>query len=129
MKHNKMLKVALVAAAFAVAGSSSIVSAEEKKISPEMQKINSLIKGANSALDAAAKVGGEWRDARWKKSTAVKVKMKDGKTKKTSILGAAKLYAEMGDYKKAEKLIKKAVFQADMGYKQAMAQKNAGPTF
>ncbi len=126
MKHTKVLKIALMAMALSVAGATA-VSAEEK--SPKMQKFYSMLKGANSAADAAKKVGGEWRDIRWKKSKAVKVKGKNGKKKKMSILKAAEAYAKMGNFKKANKLINKAVFQADMGYKQALAQKNAGPTF
>jgi hypothetical protein len=123
-----MLKVAFMALALSVAGSTA-VSADEGKDSPEMAQFKSMLKGANGAVDAAAKVGGEWRDIRWKKSAAVKVKGKDGKEKKMSILAAAEEYAKMGDFKKANKLVNKAVFQADMGYKQALEQKNAGPHF
>jgi len=128
MKHMKMLKIAFMAMALSVAGMSAVSAEEKKKVSPEMAKFQSMLKGAHSAAKAAAKVGGEWRDIRWKKSKAVKVKIK-GKTKKMSILAAAEAYAKMGNFKKANKLINKAVFQADMGYKQALAQKNAGPTF
>ncbi len=128
MKHTKVLKIALMAMALSVAGATA-VSADSDKKSPKLQKFYSMLKGANSAADAAKKVGGEWRDIRWKKSKAVKVKGKNGKKKKMSILKAAEAYAKMGNFKKANKLINKAVFQADMGYKQALAQKNAGPTF
>jgi len=121
-----MLKVALMALAMLVAGTGPAI-ADKHKMSPEMEAFQRDLKGANAALDAAKKVGGEWRDARWKKSKAVKVKGKDGKTKKTSILGAAEAYAKMGDFKKAKKLVKKAIFQADMGYQQALEQKNAKP--
>lgn len=81
---------------------------------------------AVAALDKAKKVGGEWRDARWKKSKAVKVKA-DGKKKKMSYLAAADHYNKAGDSKKAMKYIGIVKFQGEAGYKQAMDQKNAGP--
>lgn len=127
MKYTKMLKIALMAMALSVAGATAVSAGE--KDSPQMSKFKSMLKGAHAAADAAKKVGGEWRDIRWKKSKAVKVKGKDGKTKKMSYLHAAEAYAKMGDFKKANKMVNIAVFQADMGYKQALAQKNAGPTF
>ncbi|MCP4982528.1 MAG: hypothetical protein GY935_18785 [Gammaproteobacteria bacterium] len=83
---------------------------------------------AVAALDMAKKVGGEWRDARWKKSKAVKVEV-EGKTKKMSNLAAAEAYAKMGDYEKATKYANIAKFQGVAGYQQAMNQKNAGPQF
>ena len=85
------------------------------------------LKAANAALDKAASVGGEWRDARWKKSKYVKWKNPAGKTVKGSYVGIAKLAAEAGDYGKAIELLKVAKFQGEMGYDQAMGQKNAGP--
>ena len=83
---------------------------------------------AVAALDMAKKVGGEWRDARWKKSKAVKVKV-EGKTQKMSNLAAAEAYAKMGDYEKATKYANIARFQGVAGYQQAMDQKNAEPQF
>ncbi|MCP4877937.1 MAG: hypothetical protein GY896_20980 [Gammaproteobacteria bacterium] len=83
---------------------------------------------AVAALDMAKKVGGEWRDARWKKSKAVKVEV-EGKTKKMSNLAAAEAYAKMGDYEKATQYADIAKFQGVAGYQQAMDQKNAGPQF
>ncbi|MBT8449123.1 MAG: LysM domain-containing protein [Gammaproteobacteria bacterium] len=85
------------------------------------------LKSANAALDKAASVGGEWRDSRWKKSKYVKWKNPAGKTVKGSYVGIAKMAAEAGDYKKAVKLLKVAKKQGDLGYAQAMQQKNAGP--
>jgi len=87
------------------------------------------LKAANAALDKAASVGGEWRDSRWKKSKFVKWKNPQGKTVKGSYVGIAKMAAEAGDYGKAIKLLKVAKFQGEMGYQQAMAQKDAGPLF
>lgn len=69
-----------------------------------------------AAVKKAASVGGEWRDIRWKKS-------------KKKYLPSAVKAAEAGDYAKALKLLEIAKFQAEAGYKQAMAQKNAGPRF
>ena len=83
---------------------------------------------AVAALDMAKKVGGEWRDARWKKSKAVKVKVGE-ETKKMSYLAAAEAYAKMGDYEKAIKHADIARFQGVAGYQQAMDQKNAAPQF
>jgi hypothetical protein len=83
---------------------------------------------AVAALDMAKKVGGEWRDARWKKSTAVKVKV-EGKTKKMSHLAAAEAYAKMGDYENAIKHADIAKFQGVAGYQQAKGQMNAKPQF
>ena len=81
---------------------------------------------AVAALDMAKKVGGEWRDARWKKSKAVKVKV-EGKTKKMSHLAAAEAYAKMGNYEMAVKHADIAKFQGIAGHQQAMGQTNAGP--
>ncbi len=58
----------------------------------------------------AASVGGEWRDI--------------GK-----FLKQAEAAAKKGDYDTAVKLAAKARFQGEMGYKQALEQKNAGPRF
>jgi len=59
---------------------------------------------AMAAKKKAASVGGEWRDI--------------GK-----FLKKAKKAAKKGKMKKAMKLVKKAKWQAEEGYKQAMAQK------
>ncbi len=88
---------------------------------------NMALNAANAALDKAASVGGEWRDSRWKKSTFVKWKNPEGKTIKGSFVGIAEQAAAAGDYKKAIELLKVAKFQGEMGYQQAMGQKNAGP--
>ncbi len=69
----------------------------------------SAIAAAEDALNKARSVDGEWRDSRKK------------------ILKKAKAAASKGDFKKAIELANLAKFQGDMGYKQAMEQKNAGP--
>lgn len=88
-----------------------------------------LLKATISAADKAASVGGEWRDTRWKKSTFVKWVKPDGSTEKGSYVGIAEKAAASGDYTKAIELLEMAKFQAEMGYAQAMEQKNAGPKF
>ena len=84
-------------------------------------------KAAVAAVDKAASVKGEWRDTRWEKAKAVKIKMADGKTKKVSYLAAADHYHKMGDSENAMKYIEIVKFQGEAGYEQAMGQKNAGP--
>ena len=67
------------------------------------------IEAAEAALAKARSVEGEWRDA------------------KKKFLKQAKAAAHKGDYQTAIKLANKAKFQGEMGYQQAMEQKNAGP--
>lgn len=69
----------------------------------------SAIAAAEASLKKARGIEGEWRDA------------------KKKMVKKAKAAASKGDYKTAIKLAKKAKFQGEMGYKQAMDQKNAGP--
>ncbi len=66
------------------------------------------IKAAEAAIDKAASVEGEWRDSR-------------------KFLKKAKAAASKADYATAIKLAEKAKFQGEMGYQQAMEQKDAGP--
>ena len=78
-----------------------------KKMTPDIVYAD-LSANAQTSINSAASVDGEWRDAR-------------------KILAKAESDAKAGDFKKAIKLAKFAKFQGDMGYKQAMDQKNAGP--
>jgi len=66
------------------------------------------VKDAKAAIKQAGSMGHEWRDS--------------GKTLKK----AAKA-ADAGDYDKAIKLANKAKREGELGHKQAMAEKNAGP--
>jgi len=66
------------------------------------------IKAAEAALDKAKSVDGAWRDV-------------------PSFIKKAKAAASKADYETAIKLANKAKFQGDMGYQQAMGQKDAGP--
>jgi DNA polymerase III delta prime subunit len=117
MKYNAMFTAALIAVTMLTACASQASSGDMASFKKELA-------AANAATDKAASVGGEWRDIRWKKSSFVKV---DGK--KMSILAAAEAYAKMGDFDKADKLVKTAMFQAKMGYQQAMEQKHAKPMY
>jgi len=69
----------------------------------------SSITAAEDALKKARSVEGEWRDS------------------KKTLLKKAKAAASKGDFKKAIELADIAKFQGEMGYAQAMEQKNAGP--
>jgi hypothetical protein len=67
------------------------------------------IEAAEAALDKARSVEGEWRDA------------------KAKMIKGAKEAATAGDFEKAIKLANKAKFEGEMGYAQAMGQKDAKP--
>lgn len=70
---------------------------------------NSAIEAAEAALAKARGVEGEWRDA------------------KAKMIKGAKEAATAGDFEKAIKLANKAKFEGEMGYAQAMEQKDAKP--
>ncbi|MGD8938733.1 MAG: SoxXA-binding protein [Gammaproteobacteria bacterium] len=71
--------------------------------------IEQLIKEADAAIKKAASVDGEWRDSSGK------------------YLKQAKAALSKGDLETAKKLAEKAKFEGEMGYQQAVGQKNAGP--
>ena len=71
--------------------------------------IEQLIKEADSAIKKAASVDGEWRDSSGK------------------YLKQAKAALSKGDLETAKKMAEKAKFEGEMGYQQAIEQKNAGP--
>lgn len=81
-------------------GSSSAAGSDEVK---------AAIADAEAAIKKSASVGGEWRDAASK------------------VLKHAKAAAEKGDNAEALKMAKKAKFEGEMGYQQAIEQKNAKP--
>lgn len=118
----KSTKVAAISIALAV-GSVGIAQAG----GPGKADFDKLRAEVMSLADKAASVEGEWRDLRWKKSTFVKWKNAAGETVKGSFVGVADAAAAEGNYVKAMELLKTAKFQAEMGYQQAMEQKNAGP--
>ena len=123
MKHVNR-KLALGAALAFMLGATAIGTASAN----DEATYKMLHQDAVAALDMAASVGGEWRDSRWKKSKAVKIKI-DGQTKKMSYLGAAEVYAKMGDWVNAVKYADIARFQGVAGYQQAISQQDAGPKF
>lgn len=67
-----------------------------------------IVSEAKAEIKKAKKAGGLWRDS--------------GK-----FLKKAEAAEKAGDMKKAVKLAKKALFEGQMGQKQAAAEKNAGP--
>jgi uncharacterized protein YceK len=72
-------------------------------------EVKAAIAAAEAAIKKSASVGGEWRDAEKK------------------ILKKAKAAASKGDNETALKLAKRAKFEGEMGYQQAMEQKDAKP--
>jgi len=81
----------------------------EDAVAKSTAAAKSAITGAEDALKKARSVEGEWRDS------------------KKTLLKKAKAAASKGDFKKAIELADIAKFQGEMGYAQAMEQKNAGP--
>jgi hypothetical protein len=72
-------------------------------------EVEKLIKEAEAAINKADSVGGEWRDTNKK------------------YLKKAKAALAKGDVETAENLAKRAKFEGEMGYQQAMEQEKAGP--
>ena len=70
--------------------------------------VETATKDAEAAIKKAASVDGKWRDTQ-------------------KILKKAKATAAKGDTADAMKLAKKAKFEGDMGYQQAMDEKDAKP--
>jgi uncharacterized protein YceK len=92
------------------ASTSNTSDAQSSSATAEMAAFQKSYDSTEMALGKAASVGGEWRDT--------------GK-----IMKSAKAAAETGDFTKAQKLIDTAMFQAEMGYEQAMNQRDAGPHY
>lgn len=72
-------------------------------------EIEQLIKEADAAIKKSASVGGEWRDSNGK------------------FLKQAKAALSKGDLETAKKMAEKAKFEGEMGYQQAIGEKDAGP--
>ena len=97
---------------FALSGCSMFSSTgggDSAAASGDASAAKDAIAAAEAALDKARSVDGEWRDAK-------KVMVKK-----------AKAAASKGEYEKAIKLANMAKFQGEMGYKQAMEQKDIKP--
>ncbi len=87
------------------------VSCAAKSPKQDTASANQAIAAAEAARKKAGSVGGEWRDT--------------GK-----LIKKAKAAAEKGENEKAIKLATQARKQGELGYQQAMDQKNAGvPTY
>lgn len=98
------------ALAFALSGCGSMSGGGDSASGGEgAAKAKAAIAAAEASLDKARSVEGEWRDA------------------KKQMVKKAKAAASKGEYDKAIKLANEAKFQGDMGYQQAMDEKNAGP--
>ena len=104
---NKLL--ILGALIFALSGCSTMGGGDSAAGDANAATAKSAIAAAEAALKKARGVEGEWRDA------------------KKKMVKKAKAAASKGDFKKAIKLANKAKFEGEMGYTQAMEQKNAGP--
>lgn len=92
---------------FALSGCSWF-SSSDQAMGPDADSAKAAIADASAALKKAATVDGVWRDA--------------GK-----FLKKAKDAAAKKDYATAIKLANKAKFQGEMGYNQAVAQKDVKP--
>lgn len=103
MKINARLVAAASAAILALSLSTAFAKADKSTYMKAFAQ-------AKMWQKKAASVGSEWRDI--------------GK-----FLKQAEEAAKKGDYETAVKLAEKARLQGEMGYKQALDQKNAGPRF
>lgn len=103
-----MKKVILIGAMIFALGGCASGGGSSMSGEANADSAKAAIAAASDSLKKAAKVDGVWRDA--------------GK-----ILKKAKAAAGKKDYASAVKLANKAKFEGEMGYKQAMAQKDAGP--
>jgi len=72
-------------------------------------EVAAAVKEAEAAIKKAKSVGGEWRDSSKK------------------YVKKAKAAASKGEFELAMKLAKRAKFEGEMGYQQAMGQKKAKP--
>lgn len=102
-----MRNLAVLLGALLIIGCAGTNAEKKASIDP---KVQTAIDEAVAANKNANSVGGEWRDA--------------GK-----FIKEAKAAAEAGDNEKALALANKAKTQGDLGYEQALSQKNAGPRF
>jgi len=75
-----------------------------------MDDYQAALAAAKAAQEKAVSVDGEWRDVE-------------------KLIKKAELAAEKGDIGTAVKLAEQARFESEMSYRQALAQKDAGPRF
>ncbi len=103
MKLSNILRASAIALALGVLAGGSVQAAEADPAAAFKQAIEK----ADTARKKAASVKGEWRDT-------------------GTIIEKAKAAAAKGDYHKAMQLANTAYRQGELGYQQAMEQKNAG---
>lgn len=98
-----MKKLATVVAITFLSGCAAMSGSKD-----EVKDLPTLVKDASASIKKAGSVGGEWRDTQ-------------------KLLKGAKEAAKAGDAEKAISLAKKAQMQGQLGYEQALGQKDAGP--
>ena len=103
MKAIKLIRTAALAITLAGLSVGAVQAGDDAKAA----EFKAAVEKAEAARKKADTVGGEWRDT--------------GK-----MIKKAKASAEKGDYNKALKLAHDAYRQGELGYKQAMSQKDAG---
>jgi len=101
MKAIKLIRTAALAIAVGVLPAGALQAAEDDKAA----EFAAAMEKADASRKKASSVGGEWRDT--------------GK-----LIKKAKAAAKKGDYDKALKLANTAYRQGELGYKQAMSQKD-----
>ena len=107
-----MKKLALAIACttlFALSACSTTGSNDKGKGGDGNAEVAAVVKEAAAAIKKAKSAGGEWRDSSKK------------------FVKQAKAAASKGEFEKAMKLAKRAKFEGEMGYQQAMGQKEAKP--
>ena len=102
-----MRDIAVLLGALFIVGCAGTNAEKKSSIDPAVQ---TAIDEAIAANKKADELGFQWRDA--------------GK-----FIEEAKAAAEAGDNEKALALANKAKTQGELGYEQAMSEKNAGPRF
>lgn len=107
MKYTVLACATLLTLALSACGSTG--GAGDMAAAGGSQDVEKLIKTADASIKKAASVDGEWRDANGK------------------YLKGAKAALSKGDIATAKKMAEMAKFEGDMGYQQAIEQKNAGP--
>ncbi len=104
MQKNTIIS-GLVLALMLSAGSAATIAAAAKAANPKAAEAAKLIDYANKARMRAASVDGEWRDT-------------------AKFIKKAKALLKEGKYDAAIKLAKKAKREGELGYEQAVSQKN-----
>lgn len=103
MKAIKLIRTAALAVAMAALSAGAVQAAEKDQAA----EFKAAVEKADASRKKAASVGSEWRDT--------------GK-----MIKQAKAAAKKDDYKKALKLANTAYRQGELGYQQAMGEKDVG---